>query len=198
MISKKEIKNLWQELNNFFCFVIRHFFEDDGPYRASALAFTSLLAVVPLMTVVFAILSAFPVFNQLMLPVQDFIFENFVPATGKIVQVYLLQFEAQVSKLSVWGVVFLFITAILLMVTIEGAMNKIWRTSQAREGVTAFLLYWAILSLAPFFLGLSIAASSYLLSMPFLSGYNAPSSLINTLPFFLSMIGFTFLYVVVK
>jgi membrane protein len=75
-ISKKISKVI-----RFFHFVITHFIEDDGPYRASALAFTSLLAVVPLMSVGIALFSSFPVFHDAIGPVQDFIFDNFVPTT---------------------------------------------------------------------------------------------------------------------
>ncbi|HCA89376.1 MAG: hypothetical protein CMF38_08270 [Legionellaceae bacterium] len=184
------------QMRGFIIFVIRHFFEDDCSYRASALAFTSLLAIVPLMTVGFAVLSSFPYMNILSYPIQDFIFENFVPTTGKIVQTYLQQFQAQVSSLSIWGVGFLFVTAILLMVTIEKAMNKIWRVEDTRQGSSAFLLYWSILSLSPLFLGLSLAASSYIISMPFFQGHS-PSILVKALPFLLSLTGFTFLYVIV-
>lgn len=194
---KQVITTKCYEAARFIRFVITHFLEDDCPYRASALAFTSLLAIVPLMTVGFAVLSSFPVFQDLSNPIQDFIFGNFVPATGKVVQTYLVQFETQVSRLSIWGIAFLFVTAILLMVTIERAMNKIWRVNTARHGVSAFLLYWAILSLGPVFLGLSLAASSYLLSMPLFQNNHAPSLLLSALPFLLSLIGFSFLYIVV-
>ncbi|MDP1604110.1 MAG: YihY family inner membrane protein [Legionella sp.] len=194
---KEYIKSKWYKIERFVRFVITHFFDDDCPYRASALAFTSLLAIVPLMTVGFAILSSFPVFQSLSQPIQDFIFDNFVPATGKVIQTYLQQFTSQVTRLSIVGVAFLFVTAILLMVTIEHAMNKIWRTNVAREGVSAFLLYWAILSLAPVFVGLSLVASSYILSIPFFQNNEAPSLLLKALPFLLSLAGFTFLYVVV-
>ncbi|STX29914.1 ribonuclease BN [Legionella beliardensis] len=194
---KREVNVRWGKLDRFVRFVINHFIEDDCTYRASALAFTSLLAIVPLMTVGFSIFSSFPVFHNFSKPVQDFIFENFVPTTGKIVQNYVQDFATQVSKLSIWGVAFLFVTAILVMVTIERAMNKIWRVSSARRGVAAFLLYWAILSLGPIFLGLSLAASSYLVSMPFLQNQQAPSFILSILPFLLSLTGFTFLYVVV-
>jgi membrane protein len=187
----------YNEAKRFILFVAEHFITDDCTYRASALAFTSLLAVVPLMSVGLALLSSFPVFNNLVGPVQNFIFENFVPTTGKVIQDYLQQFSSQVSKLSIWGVAFLFVTAILVMVTIERAMNTIWKTHTDRKGVTAFLLYWAILSLAPVFLGLSLAASSYILSMPFIHAYYTPLFILNSIPFFLSLIGFTFLYVVV-
>ncbi|KTD56391.1 YihY family inner membrane protein [Legionella shakespearei] len=194
---KKWFLSNYYACDRFVRFVIQHFIQDECTYIASALAFTTLLAVVPLMSVGLAIFSSFPVFQGLADPVQNFIFDNFVPATGKVVQAYLQQFASQVSKLSIWGVAFLIVTALLVMFTIERAMNKIWRVSSSRHGVPAFLLYWAILSLAPVLLGLSLAASSYLISMPLLIEHHAPSFLLNYSPFFLSLIGFTFLYVVV-
>nr|WP_231852206.1 YihY family inner membrane protein [Legionella micdadei] len=197
MNLKEKIIYKFYEGARFIRFVAVHFINDDCTYRASALAFTSLLAVIPLMTVGLAILSSYPVFQNLSGPVQDFIFENFVPATGKAVQNYLRQFASQVSNLSVWGVAILFFTALLVMVTIERAMNRIWRAPSSRHGVSAFLLYWAILSLGPVFLGLSLAASSYLFSMPFIKDYPSPSLLLSLTPFILSLVGFTFLYVVV-
>ena len=197
MTLKQKLMEKLTEGKRFIYFVVNHFIEDDCPYRASALAFTTLLALVPLMSVGFAILSSFPVFNNLTGPAQNFIFENFVPATGKIIQNYLQLFAMQVTKLSIFGIAILFITALLVMYTIERSMNKIWRVSTPRQGVSAFLLYWTILSLTPFLLGLSIAASSYFFSMPFIQDYQAPSLLLRYVPFFLSFIGFTFLYVVV-
>ncbi|MBA2657686.1 MAG: YihY family inner membrane protein [Tatlockia sp.] len=196
MDLKKKLTNKFYEGARFVRFVAVHFINDDCTYRASALAFTSLLAVIPLMTVGFAVLSSFPVFHHLAGPAQDYIFENFVPATGKSIQSYLQQFASQVSNLSVLGLAILFVTALLVMVTIEQTMNKIWRAPSSRHGVAAFLLYWAILSLGPVFLGLSLAASSYLFSLPFVQDAT-PSVLISMLPFWLSLLGFTFLYVVV-
>ncbi|KTD22136.1 ribonuclease BN [Legionella lansingensis] len=194
---KHKLTTKFYEAKRFILFVVEHFIKDDCTYRASALAFTSLLAVVPLMSVSLTLLSSFPVFEKLSQPVQDFIFQNFVPATGKVIQNYLKQFSTQVSKLSIWGVAILFLTALLVMVTIEKAMNRIWKVHTPRKGVVAFLLYWAILSLGPVFLGLSLAASSYVLSLLFTQEYRAPLVLLNSIPFFLSLVGFTFLYVVV-
>jgi len=193
----KRCKHKLVDAKDFIMFVVQHFIKDDCTYRASALTFTSLLAIVPLMSVGFFILSTFPVFNDLRDPIQNFIFENFVPATGKVIQEYLELFTKQVSKLSIVGVIFLFITALLVMYTVERSMNKIWRAANSRQGVSAFLLYWAILSLAPVFLGLSLAASSYLFSIPLIKGYSTESALIRFVPSIFSLIGFTFLYVVV-
>lgn len=198
MNLKHTLQNRFIRMKRFISFVINHYFEDDCSYRASALAFTSLLAIVPLLTVAFAIWSFFPAFQNFSQPVQNFIFENFVPATGKIVQNYLQQFATQISSLSVWSVCFLFVTAILLMVTIEHALNKIWRVHADRHGIAAFLLFWTILSLAPILLGLSLVASSVLFSLPYFLDHPIPSSiLLGGLPGILSLAGFAFLYIVV-
>lgn len=196
MEFKSALLNKYSSFNRFVRFVIVHFIQDDCTYIASALAFTTLLAIVPLMSVGLAVFSSFPTFQGFNEPLQNFIFENFVPTTGKIVQSYLQQFTSQVSKLSVLGIAFLIVTALLVLFTIERAMNKIWRVGSPRHGVPAFLLYWAILSLTPIMLGLSLAASSYLFSIPLLA-HPAPSFLLHWTPFLLSLIGFTFLYMVV-
>ena len=74
------------------CLILKNFIEDGCVYRAGALSFASILAIVPLLTVGLAIFSSFPVFQNLKVPLQNFIFTNFVPTTGKIIQNYLQQF----------------------------------------------------------------------------------------------------------
>lgn len=194
MNLKEQLTNRIQACERFVRFVINHFIQDECTYIASALAFTSLLALVPLMSVGLAIFSTFPVFQGLEVPIQNFIFANFVPTAGNVVQSYIQQFTAQASNLSVWGSAFLLMMALLMMFTLEQAMNKIWRVSTSRHGTPAFLLYWAILSLAPVLLGLSIIASSYLL---LLFHDPTPSFFIHSLPFTLSFVSFIFLYTIV-
>lgn len=177
-------------------FVIRNFINDDCAYRASALAFVTLLAIVPLTIVGLSVFSSFPVFQNLRDPLQHFIFDNFVPSTGQLIEDYLQVFIDQVAKSSLSGIIFLLFTAILVMFTIERSMNTIWRVTTHRDHLSAFLLYWAILSLAPLLLGLSLAASSYLLSSSIFNQH-LPWIFIHGATYLLSFVGFTFLYVVV-
>lgn len=187
------------EALNFLRFVFRNFLDDDCSNIASTLTFTSLLAIVPLMSVSFALLSSFPVFQELSTPIQNYIFEHFVPATGQVVHQYLTQFTHQVAKLSIWGIVFLFITSVMVMVTIENALNKIWKVRVQRHGTSAFLLYWAILSLTPIMLGLSVAISSYLMSMPIITKelHVNLSRFLSYAPLIISIFCFSFLYIIV-
>lgn len=186
---------------SFFKIIGTRFVKDRFTYSASALTYTTLLAIVPLMAVGLTILSAFPVFGDIKTQMQGFIFSNFVPAKGEVVQQYLSSFAGQASKLSVVGTIFLVITAVLTMLTIERALNDIWHVQERRRGVSAWLRYWAILSLGPVFAGMSLAATTYVVSMPFIKGaaasIGAEHLLAASLPFGLSVIGLTLLYTVV-
>jgi membrane protein len=87
----------------------------------------------------------------------------------------------------------------MVMVTIENALNKIWKVRSQRHGTSAFLLYWAILSLTPIMLGLSVAISSYLMSMPIITKelHVNLSRMLSYAPFIISVFCFSFLYLVV-
>ena len=57
-----------QRIDNTFefgRFLVRRFMADQGPQSAAALTYTTLFAVVPMMTVTFAMLSAIPAFKGL-------------------------------------------------------------------------------------------------------------------------------------
>jgi membrane protein len=149
----------------FLHYVQKRYKNDGCSHSAAALTYMSLFALVPLMTVMYAILSAVPAFQEVGTQIQDLIFDNFVPATGQEVENYLEQFSEKARKLTGVGVAFLGITAVLMLKNIEKTFNAIWRTRENRSGLSSFLLYWAILSLGPLFLGLALAISTYLVSL---------------------------------
>lgn len=137
----------------FARFLAHRFVTDKAPNSAAALTYTTLFAVVPMMTVMFSMLSLIPAFHGMGESIQTFIFRNFVPSAGEAVETYLKSFTTQARHLTWVGVVFLVVTAFTMLVTIEKAFNEIWRVRQPRRGVGRFLLYWAILSLGPLLLG---------------------------------------------
>jgi len=184
-----------------FCwFLIRRFLADHGPNSAAALTYTTLFAVVPLMTVTFAMLSAVPAFQDMGEVIQSFIFRNFVPAAGSALQEHLRGFSTQARQLTWVGILFLMVSALLMMVTIEKAFNTIWRVQRPRRGVSSFLIYWAILSLGPLLLGVGFAISTYIASFSLLSGPDAligTATLFHLMPPLLSVAAFTLLYAAV-
>lgn len=180
--------------------LILRFIEDRGTSSAAALTYTTLFAVVPMMTVTFAMLSAIPAFQGVGEDIQGFIFRNFVPSTGETVQEYLREFTTQARQLTWFGVGLLAVTAILMLVTIEKTFNVIWRVRQPRRGVSSFLLYWAILSLGPLLLGAGFAVSTYITSLSMISGPNAllgAKTILGFMPLLSSVAAFTLLYAAV-
>jgi membrane protein len=145
------------------------------------------------------ILSAFPVFKDYSQKIQNFIFSHFVAASADTIQSYLQDFADKAAGLSVSSVVFILIAAVTLIFTMESALNAIWKVETRRHGVTAFLIYWAVLTLLPILAGTGIALTAYFSSLPYIKG--AAETITDTdlflplLPFLLSWTGFTTLYV---
>lgn len=181
--------------------VWRRFLEDECLPSAGMLAYTTLLAVVPLTAVALAVISAFPVFEKWSGVIQEFIFSNFVPAAGQVVQEYVMQFADKATQLTAAGVVFLIFIAVMLMWNVERTLNRIWRVTTARRLVNRFMVYWSALTLGPLLIGASLAISSYLVSLPLISEAAATlgvrSRLIHVAPFVASLAAFTLLYLMV-
>lgn len=192
-----------QRINDFaeFCrFLVQRFLVDRGPQSAAALTYTTLFAVVPMMTVTFAMLSAIPAFQGVGEQIQMYIFSNFIPSTGATIQEYLVAFTNQARQLTWFGVGFLMATALMMLLTIEKAFNLIWRVRQPRRGMSSFLLYWAILSLGPLLLGAGFAMSTYIASLSLLSGPYAllgAGTMLKLMPLLLSVAAFTLIYAAV-
>ncbi len=185
---------------SFLRAILRRYREDHCQESAAALTYTSLFAVVPLMTVSYAILSGVPEFQSVGTELRTLIFNNFVPTSGSEIENYLIQFSSQARKLSSVGVLFLAVTAYLMLKSIEKTFNKIWRSHHNRSGLRTFLMYWAILSLGPILIGLSLATTTYLLSMSFFNDSEFSGSLpimLSLLPAILSTAIFTLLYTAV-
>ena len=171
------------------------------PSVASALAFTTVLSLVPLLTVVFAILSMFPFFFEWRDEIETFLYSNLVPATGDAVKTYLQEFAGQAGTLTGLGLAALLVTALLLLSTIEDAFNNIWNIPKGRTLSQRLLLYWAMLTLGPVLMVTSLALTTYLGStvlsrwIPAAPGLN--TAVIQTLPILLQGLGFFLMYLIV-
>lgn len=169
--------------------------------NAAALTYMSLFALVPLMTVIYTMASAVPAFQGLEENIQAFLFENLMPDTNSEIQDYLSDFSRQAKNLTGFGIAFLVITAVLMLRNVEKAFNQIWRTRENRSAVSSFLLYWAVLGLAPLTIGLALGISTYLSSFATRLGgldvMGVGAMTLKMAPLALSTMGFSFLYLAV-
>lgn len=141
------------------------FREDRLSLTASSLTFTTTIALVPFFTVVLAIFTAFPMFNQVQGALQTWLVQSLIPdAIARQVLGYLTQFAGKASRLGTAGLAALFVTAFALILTIDRTLNSIWRVRRPRPLAQRVLIYWAVMTLGPLLLGASLSISSYVLS----------------------------------
>lgn len=182
-------------------YLFSRFGADRCSENAAALTYMSLFALVPLLTVVYTMASAVPAFQGLEGKVQAFLFENLMPDTNSEIRGYLDDFSRQAKNLTGPGIIFLVVTAVLMLRNIEKAFNQIWRASENRSPVSSFMLYWAVLSLAPVTIGLALAISTYLSSFAHvLKDYDVigiQAFMLKLAPLALTTAGFSLVYVAV-
>jgi len=143
----------------------QRFREDRLGLTAGSLTFTTLISLVPLVTVTLAVFTTFPIFGRFQTSLQDYFLQTLVPdSIARPVMRALTQFAGQASKLGVAGLIVLGLTALALMFTIDRTLNAIWRVPKPRPLAQRVLLYWAGLTLGPLLLGASLSLTSYALT----------------------------------
>lgn len=157
------IDRLPQRLRNTLSFVLftaRRYFGDNMTLSAGALTFSTLLAMVPLMVIAFAILSGFSAFDPARARMEEMFFEIFVPEVGAGVGNYLTDFSRNAANLTAAGIVALAFTAVMLLWTIEATLNQIWRVEKPRSIQIRVLIYWTVLTMGPLLLGAGFVLTS--------------------------------------
>ena len=181
--------------------VTSRFREDRGFRVASALSFTTLLALVPLLTVIFSMFSLFPVFENWTGQLETYVFQHFVPAAGETVKGYLFSFSENAGKLTAVGLLFLMISSLLLLATIEDTFNDIWRVTRGRNMVQRLLVYWAVLTLGPILIAVSLSMSSALLSLSLIADQTviaeATQNILSLLPLLLELVSYLVCYMAI-
>jgi membrane protein len=196
--SLLDIVRQFKLLANFVVLVYRRFKEERCFQLCGSLTFTTLLALVPLITIMFTVMTAFPVFDDIVETLRNFVTANLVPeASSNLITVYMQQFSENAARLTALGIVLLGVTSIMLMLTIDRAFNTIWRVKRPRPLIQRVLIYWSVLTIGPLLVGGSLSLTSWLLTQSMGLGKQAPEMTIAVLrlvPLMLTSVAFGFLY----
>jgi len=193
----------WRIVRNageFCVYLGLRFWKDRNFSASSSLSYTTLLAVVPLAAIGFAILSAFPVFDQIRVDLQSFILKIFLPQNVDAVREQFDRFLRNTRELTALGTVALAVTAVILLDTVDTWFNLIWRQPEVRPLVQRMTMYWAILTVTPLLAGGSIALSTYLFAKANLGMAESTwlqSTAVRWLPTLLLFASFTVSYMVI-
>lgn len=151
------------EARDLVRFARRRLREEMLPQVAGSLTFTTTLALVPLLTIVLAIFTTFPIFGQLRTALETYFAQALMPkAISNTIIANLTQFADKAKGLSLLGAVLLLFTSTTMMGMIERVFNQIWRVRRPRPLMQRMLVYWALITLGPLLFGLSISLTSQL------------------------------------
>ena len=175
--------------------------EDQFAQVAGSLTFTTLLSLVPFVTIALGLFSAFPIFDEIRDALEEFLIDNVLPEQASLaVTTHVTEFTKQAARLTAAGVVALGVTAILLMQTVDRALNAIWRVPRPRPLAQRVLIYWTAVSLGPILIGGGLVITSVAVSTSL--GWLAVGQwfthwIITVVPVGLTMLAFTLLYIAV-
>ena len=191
------LRESWRRIR----YLVSRFAADRCSENSAALTYMSLFALVPLLTVLYTMASAIPTFQGTEEKVQEILFTHLMPESSSEIEQYLNDFSRQAKNLTGPGIAFLLVTAVLMLRNIEKAFNLIWRAREHRGALSSFLLYWAVLTLAPITIGLALGLGAYLSSfsntLADLDVFGARAFMLQLSPLLLSTAGFSLVYAAV-
>ena len=116
--------------------------------------------MVPLLAITLGVFSAFPAFAALRGYFEEALFANLVPQVGEQARLYLASFARNTAKLTAVGMVALAVSAVMLLMTIQSTLNRIFAVRHQRALILRVLVFWSLLTLGPVLLALALSLTS--------------------------------------
>lgn len=188
------LRKLWR----IICYLANQYLDDNCSGTAAALAYTTLLSMVPLMLVTISVASHIPQFEVMVTKVQHFLLQNFVAGAAGTISHYLDEFIRQVSRVSSTSIVAFTVTAILLLYNMVHAFNLVWgvKMDWHRRFTFHFLFYFGILLITPLLLALLMMLISYAASLSLFDNKHFHEIItypvVRALPYIAAFVTFTF------
>ncbi|HEX4926151.1 MAG TPA: YihY/virulence factor BrkB family protein [Bdellovibrionales bacterium] len=150
------------EAKTFFGKISRDALQD----HAASLTFTSILALIPMIAIAYALFTAFGGLEKVKGQFQGFIAANLAPAFAEQVLGYVNSIQEKISPeaLGVFGLLGFIVTSVLMLDKVESAFNLIWGAVKPRPLVRRFTNYWALLSLGPVLIITSVVLTGQAMS----------------------------------
>jgi membrane protein len=171
-----------------------HLKAKNGFDSAAVLSFSTLFAIVPMLTLVFSVFSLTAYFADLQQYLEQFLFEQLLPKNYEAVSAYMHQFVIDAQKLKGTSVLFLLVATIFLFREVDNRVNSIFEIKKERYFGFDVLIYLLVLVFGPLFLASFLFVSTYLSASDFFVFVPMGDILIAGLPIILSAIGLSLLY----
>lgn len=137
------------------------FWVDDYTYQASALSFLTLLAIVPFLSIIAFAVKLSGKYVWILNETTKYIYANFLPASGNIIEKYLQAFATSASELPFISIIFFIITVLMHISTLERTLNHIWNV-KAYRSLFNKLVSWSAMLVFPFLIAITTIANDFI------------------------------------
>lgn len=169
--------------------------------KAAAMTFSSLLAFIPLLAIMFALLKGLGVHNK----VEPLLLQHLSVGSEEVVA-RIIEYinNTNVARLGSVGLVMLVFTVLMLISNIEKSFNSLWHVNETRTLFRRFADYFSVVTLGPLFLLAAISLNTsmrnqqvvqWILDKPVFG--DMLLRLFEVLPFVVIWAAFIFLYMFV-
>lgn len=172
---------------------VKNFYYKSGFDAATVLAYTSLFSIVPLLSLLFVLLSQSDLFIQQKEQVMNLIFSLLVPSATPLIEEYLIDFLNHAIELKGFSIAFILISSVLLLITVDSKINMMWDKSANRSFTSSLGHYFGVTLFGPLFIFVSLVLDSIFTTFHHVGGYDFEIYAV-AIPFILSYMGFVFLY----
>lgn len=178
---------------------IRNFWNDQCMLRASALAFTTILSLVPFLALTFAVLKGFGVQNR----VEPLVMEQ-LSGGSQEVATRIIDYinNTNMGSLGVFGLLALVVTVITLLGNIEEALNAVWGVEETRSLQRKFSDYLSVVVVGPILIFTAVSMTSFLQSQALVQWLVENSYagdfllyLLRMIPYMITWVALVFLYI---
>jgi len=179
------------KLARYFHLAFRVTYEDGVLLTASALAFVTVLSLIPLLTALsFVGARIFSQYPQRSLE----IFVQILPYSDKSLVDAIAEFLDQAETIHGAGVIAFFVTTLYLFATVEETFNRIWGVSRRRPVRARLISFILLIFWGPLLIGATFSSLILLRQSPAFRHLFQESFLLNVLPFVATVVGLTMLY----
>ena len=184
------LRHAWR----FLVLLFSQFYRDHCIQISAALTYTTLLAVVPMLSVAFSIINSLAIYPDLLQNTQDFIINTFTPGAGEGLREHLLSFISNSARVSRIGFVIFIVVVLMALNTIDRTLNRIWKVTNRRHTLFSLIVYVIVMITGPILIGISLAVSTYLASIPSISDAMMQVRWLNWVPLLTTFMAFTAIY----
>lgn len=151
ILIKKILYNTWIEIKEAQLFM-----------NASSLAYTTILSLIPLLAVSFAIFKAFGGLERMVGTLEPFLLNNLAEGTSDDVIQRIREYiaNAHASAVGAGGFIGLVLTSMSMLSNIEKAINRVWRVNGVRPLFQRISSYWLFVTLGPVALAVVLGATT--------------------------------------